>query len=114
MRYVNSREETAALCSASANKGKKVVLYFTASWCGPCKRIKKPLEALAEEYSDALDVYAVDVDEVASVAELYRVRSMPTFVFCADGKVLAEFSGASESRLERYMRALAEGGEFDK
>ena len=83
VQYVSSKEETAALCSASAERGKKVVLYFTASWCGPCKRIKKPLEQLAAEYSRDIDVYGVDVDEVPTVAELYRVRSMPTFVFCA-------------------------------
>lgn len=108
VRSVRSADETVAACAESTERGKGVVLYFTASWCGPCRRIKKPLQALAEEYAEKLDVYAVDVDEVKEVAEVYRVSSMPTFVFCAKNKALFEFSGADESKLARSMRKLAE------
>ncbi|MDR9404824.1 MAG: thioredoxin domain-containing protein, partial [Halothece sp. Uz-M2-17] len=36
--------------------GQPVLLYFWASWCGPCRLVSPSVEAVANEYSDQLKV----------------------------------------------------------
>lgn len=105
--YAHTEEEAGTACASSNASGKGVVLYFTASWCGPCKRIKPTAERLADTFRDTLDVVVIDVDEVQRVAELYKVKSMPTFVFCVQNKQVDEFSGASPDKLARTMEKLS-------
>jgi thioredoxin 1 len=106
--YAHNENDAAAACTAAGDARKGVVLYFTASWCGPCRRIKPDLLRLAEEYKDKLDVVVVDVDELISVAELYKVKSMPTFVFCIGNKQVYEFSGADSAKLVRAFEKLVQ------
>ncbi len=50
--------------------------------------------------------FQVDVDKVPGIASEYRVNSMPTFMFFKDGKVVAQFSGASIDKLRQSLNAL--------
>ena len=52
------------------NKFHKTILYFTASWCGPCKAISPTVEALAKDdrfNSDVL-VVKIDVDQFEDIS----------------------------------------------
>lgn len=69
-----------------------VVLYFTATWCGPCKMYKPVLEKISEEYG--LDVRRVDVDDSPQIAADHLVRSVPTLVLYRDGGVAETIVGA--------------------
>lgn len=61
----------------------KLVIKFTAEWCGPCKMIEPKARAIAEEFGFA---YAhVDVDNVPDAVEAYDISGMPTFVFFIRG-----------------------------
>jgi len=81
--------------------GKKlIVLDWTASWCGPCKKIAPTYEKLSEEYQDVLFLKA-DVDELSDSAGKAGVESMPTFQFIKDGELLHSFAGASADQLKK-------------
>lgn len=55
------------------------VIKFSATWCGPCKLIKKPYEELAQNFS--ISFYTADVDEVSEeFMEKYGVRTLPHIV----------------------------------
>ena len=57
------------------------VIDFYATWCGPCKMMSPVMETLAGEYEGRVRVYKVDVDKEKRLAALFKVRSIPTFVF---------------------------------
>jgi thioredoxin 1 len=61
------------------NDGKKV-LYFTASWCPPCRAIKPLFEKLSDEFKN-IQFVKIDIDENDKVAVEYKIHSVPTFVF---------------------------------
>merc|ERR1712212_1058984 len=90
-----------------ALKNAKVVIDFTATWCGPCKRIGPVFEKLAEEYPD-IKFFKVDVDKNGEVSELEGISAMPTFKFYVGGKALDfVLQGASEDKLKEQLQKLA-------
>lgn len=70
-------------------KGKDIIIDFFATWCGPCKMLKPVLENVAEEKSDTLDVYTVNIDEHPEFAIQHSVTAVPTVMFIRDGKIKA-------------------------
>lgn len=57
------------------------VIDFYATWCGPCRAMAPVMETLAGEYAGRVKVYKVDVDKEKRLAALFRIRSIPTFLF---------------------------------
>lgn len=63
-------------------KGEKpAIIYFTASWCGPCKVLAPVLEDVAGEYKDKINVYKIDIDKERELAMKLNIRSVPTIIF---------------------------------
>ena len=62
------------------NKDCYNLLYFTAKWCGPCKKISPLLEKLSEGLdSDIINIYKVDIDENDKLTDKLKIKSVPTF-----------------------------------
>ena len=90
----------------SEGAGKKfIVLDWTASWCGPCKRISPLVDQLAEDHPDVLFL-KVDVDLHTDAAQSAGIQAMPTFQFLQNKKVVAQFAGADASQLKEIVQTL--------
>jgi thioredoxin 1 len=66
------------------NKQNVILLYFGASWCGPCKMLKKRLsESETKKMMPNLVVGYLDVDDEtnSSLVQNYKIQSLPTQVF---------------------------------
>lgn len=74
------------------------VIYFTASWCGPCRMISPIYEQLSTEHPSATFV-KVDVDELPEVAAESQVSAMPTFLIVKERRLLDTIVGANEGKL---------------
>jgi thioredoxin 1 len=57
---------------------KSYVLYFTASWCGPCKSIYPLFDELSKKYSN-IAFYKIDIDECEEFVSNFNIDSVPTF-----------------------------------
>ena len=67
------------------------ILYWTASWCGPCK-IMRPI--VAELQAEGHKITKIDVDQEREKANLYRISAMPTFIVLKNGSEQKRFVGA--------------------
>ena len=57
------------------------IIDFYADWCGPCKMVAPVLEELSKAYEGKVLIYKVDTEVEAELADLFGIRSIPTFLF---------------------------------
>jgi thioredoxin 1 len=78
----------------------KQILYFTASWCQPCKMLSPTMESLREQ----INYNKIDVDSGSDLIVKYKIRSVPTLVLVENGVEITRMSGnaSPQSILEFY------------
>lgn len=72
-----------------------IVLDFSATWCGPCKKIAPIIEELAGEYDGRVIVGKCDVDENDGLTSKFGIRNVPTVLFIKNGEVVDKNVGAA-------------------
>jgi len=80
----------------------KKILYFSASWCGPCKMLGPIMESL----SDQINYEKIDVDNNQDLSIQYGVRNVPTLVLVDNGEAVGRLTGLQQKDqiLEFYNR----------
>lgn len=85
----------------------KSVLYYTATWCGPCRHIKPMYQELADKYeSKGIAFGLVDIDANADAAAEVRITSVPTFFSFQKAESVKQFSGADPNQLKQMVEEL--------
>ncbi|MBW4554528.1 MAG: thioredoxin [Trichormus sp. ATA11-4-KO1] len=54
-----------------------VLVYFWASWCGPCQLMSPLINLVATKYSDRLKVVKIEVDPNPITVKQYQVEGVP-------------------------------------
>jgi len=67
----------------------KKILYFSASWCGPCKTLGPIMESLAGQ----INYEKIDVDNNQDLSIQYGVRNVPTLVLVDNGEAVGRLVG---------------------
>ncbi|MBA7513077.1 Thiol-disulfide oxidoreductase ResA [subsurface metagenome] len=100
---IHSAEEFNKLTQDFSDK--VIIIDFWAVWCSPCMMFAPIFEKIQKErYQDFIFV-KVNVDEVGSIAQNYRITGIPTTLFIKDNKVIHKIVGAVN---EDYMNRILE------
>ena len=69
-------------------EGKKILVDYWATWCGPCRQLIPRLESLESQHPDAVFV-KIDVDQNQDHAMQVGIRGVPT-VMIYNGEILVD------------------------
>jgi thioredoxin 1 len=72
-----------------------LVIDFSATWCGPCKKVAQVIEEIENEYEGKVIFGKCDVDECEDLAVKYGIRNVPTVLFIKNGEVVDKQVGAA-------------------
>lgn len=72
-----------------------VLVDFWAVWCGPCQMQGPIIDEVAEEVS-GVKFAKLNVDQCMSLAQKYRVVSIPTLMVFKDGQAAATVVGLQD------------------
>jgi len=81
-----------------------VVVDFTATWCGPCKKVSPMMDQLAADYDSRVKVVKVDVDKNKSIAKQYGIRSIPAVLVIKSGELVETLVGMTP--YEKFTSAV--------
>jgi len=74
-------------------KNKVVLVDFWASWCAPCRMMAPVLNDVAADLSGNTHVGKVNIEEYQSLAQRFKVRSIPTLILFKNGIEVNRFVG---------------------
>ena len=90
------RPTLAAAQSEAGPAHRKVLAYFTATWCPPCKKMKTTTWA-DSTVAHAMEQYVpakIDIDADKEAARRYHIEAVPTYIVLSDqGEVQKRISG---------------------
>lgn len=91
--------------SVLRDKSCSVLLYFTASWCGPCKKIKPMVEKLSEGFDESvIEIYMVDIDANDELVRNLEVRGIPAFYLFKGEEMQGQCSGSDILNVHRLLK----------
>tara|TARA_R110000803_G_scaffold68294_1_gene130148 strand:+ start:54 stop:296 length:243 start_codon:yes stop_codon:yes gene_type:complete len=70
----------------------KKILYFSASWCSPCRTLGPIMESL----SGQINYEKIDVDNNQDLSIKYGVRNIPTLVLVENGEAVRKLTGLQQ------------------
>ncbi len=71
-----------------------VLIYFWASWCGPCRLMSPLIDWAAATYSARLKVVKMEVDPNQATVQQYKVEGVPALRLVRGTEVLESSEGA--------------------
>ena len=83
----------------------KVIVYFWAEWCGPCKFMGPIFKDVSAERKD-IKFGKVDVDSESELAQRFHVMSIPTLIYFKDKEQVNRTVGAMSK--EDFEAAIEE------
>ena len=96
---ITTREEALQLI----NNNKAVIFKFTATWCGPCKRVAPLVDELYEQVKDHVVMVIVDIDKARDIASFMKIRSVPTMLSYINQQPMDSVLGANEKGIIAFF-----------
>merc|ERR1712243_176474 len=81
VKHVHTEEEFDEI----VKNNKHVIAKYSASWCGPCRKIAPVYIELSNEVENVVFLH-IDVDKAKTLSSREGIQAMPTFHFFLDGE----------------------------
>lgn len=98
------KSRTELLEIIKANKDKKIILKFQATWCEPCRRIRNIVASEFDKLDGEKLLILVDVDNCSDVASYFKIRSLPTLISYKDGERHAVLMNSDEQKIKNFFK----------
>lgn len=93
-KYLNNGEEFPEIINQD-----KVLIDFYADWCGPCKMLGPVLDNI-----NIIPIVEVNVDTFPSLAQEYKIMSIPALLLFEKGKLVHQEVGFhNQDELEKMI-----------
>jgi thioredoxin 1 len=70
-----------------------VLVYFWASWCGPCQLMSPVINSAATAYSDRLKIVKMEIDPNPLTVKQYQVEGVPALRLIKGNQLLESIEG---------------------
>ncbi|MEB3149422.1 MAG: thioredoxin family protein [Sphaerospermopsis sp.] len=70
-----------------------VLVYFWASWCGPCQLMSPMINLAASKYSDRLKIVKMEIDPNPLTVKRYQVEGVPALRLIKEKQLLESTEG---------------------
>jgi len=70
------------------------LVYFWATWCGPCRVLGPLLESIESDRPEAFTIVKVNADDSPRLAAQYGVMAVPSLKLLVDGAVVRTIVGS--------------------
>jgi thioredoxin 1 len=79
--------------------------YFSASWCGPCKKLLPLVEEIdRRNTNDKLNFYYVNIDENDKLCSSCDIKQVPSYAVVKDKKLLGIETGSSIEKVGQVLK----------
>lgn len=80
-----SQDEEKAITLAEFNtkikeSNKAVLVYFSASWCTVCGKMKPVIAEIEKEFGSKVEIYKIDADRDKEIADEFEINSLPVIM----------------------------------
>jgi len=89
-----------------------VLVAFSTGWSRPCQVLDSVLEEVAVRCAGRVKVVKINADNHPDLSLVWRIQSIPTLLYFADGNLRARIVGtASKEAILSKLQSVTQGGD---
>ena len=85
------------------NKNKLVIVKASATWCGPCKRIKDDFMNLFNNLPENVILVELDIDEADDIASHLKIKKVPTIMNYVGGLPMDIYETSNINDIKQFF-----------
>ena len=89
--------------TSSAPANKTFIIYFTAPWCGACKRLDLTTLTSLTVHMSNVSWYKCDIDENDYTAGFCQIRQIPTFLCIRNKQVISRITSSVNETVANWL-----------
>lgn len=81
-----------------------IMIFFTASWCKPCKQLYPYVHEKIKQYDDVcFSIVDVDSDNYQELCDDFSIQAMPTLLFYKNSSEIEKLVGGDKNKINQLL-----------